>query len=167
MGIQNDEEAEELLKKLSKHYQQPVMPVQRYCEALKTWADCLETAASEDDEAGTRPRFKYLMPMLDDVRLAISKSNLLWRLIYGGEKLRTKKCPEHKGRWSGLSSPDNDCEHGCDFTGWVPDDFVPPKTGGPCRHKWSETRVEGEEPNLERVSECYHCKVELKRVKVE
>lgn len=51
--------------------------------------------------------------------LAIHKSNLLARLLYSGEKLRTKKCPEHKGKWSGIEWSDTVCPHKCQLTGWV------------------------------------------------
>lgn len=61
------------------------------------------------------------------VTLAIGKSCLLDRLIYGGEKLRTRPCPKHKGTWSGISfSKDEGCE--CSrgscacTTGWLPND---------------------------------------------
>jgi hypothetical protein len=52
------------------------------------------------------------------VGLAVKKSSLLARLLYDGEKLRTKQCPTHKGQWSGLPHPGNDCE--CGLTGWLP-----------------------------------------------
>lgn len=58
---------------------------------------------------------------VDDVFLQISKSALLDRLLYGGEPVRTKPCPEHKGRWSGLEFGENMCPHGCQLTGWLPE----------------------------------------------
>lgn len=51
--------------------------------------------------------------------LSIRKSNLLARLLYSGEKLRTVMCPEHKGKWSGIEWSDNVCPHKCQLTGWV------------------------------------------------
>ena len=65
-------------------------------------------------------------PLLANARrlgLSIRKSCLLHRLVYLGEPLRTKKCPEHKGVWSGLAPVP--CPHGCDTTcgcrtGWLP-----------------------------------------------
>lgn len=145
-----DEEAEALLKKLSKHYGQPVMPVRRYCDALWTWMDCVEDAYKED---GAKPTSKFadIAPRMRSLRTAIQKSNLLWRLIYGGEPLRTKKCPVHQGHWSGLPHPDNDCEHGCELTGWIPDDFVPQDPNGPCLHKWRSYYADG------RII-CHRCK---------
>lgn len=53
------------------------------------------------------------------VFLQIRKSNLLARIIYEGEKLRTKMCPEHKGEWSGIESSGNICPHKCQLTGWI------------------------------------------------
>lgn len=53
---------------------------------------------------------------------SISKSCLLDRLLYGGEKLRTEMCPVHKGHWYGCS-PSNEitcgCDHGICITGWL------------------------------------------------
>jgi hypothetical protein len=51
--------------------------------------------------------------------LAVHKSNLLARLLYSGEKLRTKMCPIHKGKWSGVEWPGEACPHKCQLTGWI------------------------------------------------
>jgi hypothetical protein len=63
--------------------------------------------------------------------LAIHKSNLLARILYAGEKLRSQACPEHKGKWSGIEWPENPCPHKCQMTGWVqePDDQGKPLPG--------------------------------------
>ena len=101
-----DAEAESMLKQLTEHFNQPVMPIERYCEAFHTWFWA----------AGP-----YLK--IDPMRMvtAIHKSNLLRRLIYQGEKLRTVKCPTHKGEWSGCSGFEPcDCKSGIDITGWLP-----------------------------------------------
>lgn len=145
-----DEEAEALLKKLSKHFRQPVMPVSRYCKSLWTWMDCV-VEAYEEDGSHKGARFSDIAPVMDRLKLAIQKSNLLWRLIYDGQPLRTKKCPEHQGHWRGVPFPHNDCEHGCDLTGWIPDDFVPTDPNGPCPHKWRVPRQE------DRSLRCYKC----------
>lgn len=159
----SDEEAEALLKVLSRHYGQPVMPVSRYCEALQTWGHAighrarrrtdalfpgLESADKTLRQAATtaygqalqgKPpsevashrdflawkRGVELSESVRDVFLQIRKSNLLARLLYGGEKLRTEMCPEHKGVWSGLEGLRNRCPHGCQLTGWIPE---PPAT---------------------------------------
>lgn len=56
---------------------------------------------------------------IDNLNRRVLKSNLLARLIYGGEKIRTRMCPKHKGVWSGM--PSSNCEHGCQHTGWLPE----------------------------------------------
>ncbi len=57
------------------------------------------------------------------LRLRITKSCLLDRIIHCGETLRAAPCPEHKGRWSGIHL--DPCPHGCSIgcgctTGWLP-----------------------------------------------
>ena len=52
--------------------------------------------------------------------IAVQKSNLLARTIYGGEPVRTTPCPVHAGTWSGLEPLDAPCPHGCGYTGWLP-----------------------------------------------
>lgn len=111
-----EEQAQEMLVKLTKHYNQPVLPISKYCNAFRTWFDCMADAQIDTDNKSTSEFFRYL-------GVDISKSNLLYRLIYLGEELRTEKCPEHKGHWSGISF-DNPCPHGCDvsdgnITGWL------------------------------------------------
>lgn len=59
-------------------------PVTEICAAFDTWA---EATGSKDWPT----------------RFQAHKSNLLYRLIYLGEPLRTEKCPVHEGRWSGCS----------------------------------------------------------------
>lgn len=65
------------------------------------------------------------------IELAIMKSCLLDRLIYGGEKLRTQKCPKHLGKWSGCSFASCECSHDSCLTGWIknPDDPTSPNSG--------------------------------------
>ena len=94
----------------------PIRPVSEYCKAFDTWARVI----SESDD-------KQLQEIAENsfaIRLAISKSNLLYRLIYLGEDLRTEKCPIHKGTWSGYGNCQNDppCNSGLDITGWLPND---------------------------------------------
>lgn len=92
------------------------MKPEYYCAALETWAKLARKENIISDQV-------YL-----DVRKAIVKSNLLDRLIYGQEKLRTRKCPLHKGKWSGISF-DKKCPGLCDstngnLTGWIPEEAV-------------------------------------------
>lgn len=149
-----EEEAEKLLKRLSRHYGQPVMPVRKYCKAIWTWMNCV-TQANRDDVNNEKPhpRFSDIGPVLPNVRRAIEKSALLGRLIYGDQPLRTKECPEHKGIWRGLPALRNDCKHGCGLTGWIPDDFDP---DAPCKHKWQKPDWEG------RIMRCKECGEKLR-----
>lgn len=63
---------------------------------------------------------RFVLPS-GPLRQSIRKSNLLWRLLYGGEALRERPCPEHQGKWGGIGTPENPaCPHGCGFTGWLP-----------------------------------------------
>lgn len=109
-----NKEAEALLKRLSLHYGERVAPVGRYCQALITWAEVMK-----DYDERLHASASHVMAML-------YKSNLAARLVYGGEKLRSRPCPEHKGHWSGCSFPtDPDdrcaCMCGADVTGWLPE----------------------------------------------
>ncbi len=127
-----------MLLQLCRHFNEPVMPMGRYCIALRTWAQCVTDAHHEDVAAELHPlanqhgrsaRFAHLVPFFRDLELAISKSALLARLLYDGEPVRTEKCPEHQGHWSGLEFGRNACPHGCQLTGWLPVSR-PPSTGG-------------------------------------
>lgn len=125
------EQAEAMLRRLAAHYGCPVMPIERYCEALETWGRVMAAAAKGDDARS-----------ISRVFLLIHKSALLWRLLYCGEKLRTRKCPKHDGHWSGLEHPDNYCPHGCQFTGWLPEpEDAPPWPPGVFY--WTGTNARG------------------------
>lgn len=85
-------------------------PVGAWCETMTRW---YEDRAVDVDNWD-----------LGALRLAVVKSCLLDRLLYCGEALRTRPCPEHQGRWSGCCRR-HPCPHGCDGpcgcrTGWVP-----------------------------------------------
>ncbi len=117
-----------MLRQLEQHYGQPVMPVESYCAALKIWAAIIV-------ENNRTSLLKYghgstYFHVLNDVIRDITKSNLLGRLIYGKQKLRTRKCPTHEGRWSGCTPnpcPDG-CSDGINVTGWLPEvDLAPAK----------------------------------------
>jgi len=119
-----DSEAEAMLAALRKHYRQPVMPLRKYCEAFQAWARAL--AENEPATGDGSRRTDGLVAATDLVFFAIRKSNLLWRLLYAGEKVRTRKCPVHKGRWSGVSHLGTcSCQAGYNVTGWLPDGPVP------------------------------------------
>lgn len=74
------------------------MKPEDYCAALEKWAELYLDSENElrpDMMSGLRAAF-------NTIRLAVSKSCLLDRLIYGGEKVSQTPCPVHKGRWSGI-----------------------------------------------------------------
>lgn len=108
------EEAETMLAELTEHYHQPVLPMSDFCNAISTWFRCIEKNNLDTDKNYNQGSAYY--KHLSNIETDIRKSNLLGRLLYGGEKLRNEKCPKHLGRWSGIG----DCEHGCDLTGWLP-----------------------------------------------
>ena len=111
-----EREARKLLRDLREHYGEPVMPIGRYCEALATWGRCIEQLwASDGDEAHGAAYARHAM----HISIDITKSNLLYRLLYLGEPLRQQKCPIHSGHWSGY--PNEPCPHGCGHTGWLPE----------------------------------------------
>jgi hypothetical protein len=105
------QQAEVQLKLLEEHFGEPVQPVSRYCGSLETWASAVRQ----------NPDMARLSQSIGEVFLAIRKSNLLARLIYGGQKLRTRKCPVHKGHWSGcvFEDPGCGCLDGSNVTGWL------------------------------------------------
>jgi hypothetical protein len=131
-----DEEAKALLAKLEKHFREPVMPVRQYCAALNLWASAQRDKATrlaeienpgpyEIESAKDAARFAN---EVGHVFLQIEKSNLLHRLIYQRESLRTEACPVHKGKWSGCVWDDKPCGcqgvqaggFGSNVTGWLP-----------------------------------------------
>lgn len=141
-----DEEAAEALKALAKHYRQPVLPLDRFCAAITTWFRAIEQNNTDPAlrrgapflaENTWRPEYQHghsYAGLLPRIETDIHKSYLLARLIYGGEKLRTRMCPLHLGHWDGpaqLGFPDQVCPHGCGGAGWLPepeDDAKPQAT---------------------------------------
>lgn len=105
-----------MLRLLTRHFNEPVKPVSKYCESLKTWARIIEEKNADGDTEKHRQGSEYAKH-LRHILIDIAKSNLLARLIYGNEKLRTRECPIHKGKWSGIM----ECPEGCDMTGWLPE----------------------------------------------
>lgn len=133
MKIEDAAQAEELLRALAEFYREPVMPISRYCKALETWVSCIqmnngmypsslipEGFAMPARGDGHGASYVAILPgMLTDIR----KSNLLYRLLYRGQPLRKRPCPQHRGHWSGWSK--EPCPHGCsdgeNVTGWLPE----------------------------------------------
>jgi hypothetical protein len=101
-----DEQVKRMLSQLEEHFGEPVRPVSDYCNALETWSKVFCKKYPSEERAHS------------SIRISIRKSNLLARLIYGGEKLRTRECPVHKGKWDGQAMLMG-CEHHCDGTGWL------------------------------------------------
>ena len=112
----SEEDVATFLAKWDEH--DPVMPVSMVCDALVQWRDALRESSKE--------QYRDLGKDAYEVFFAINKSNLLWRLIFLGEKLRTKPCPVHQGRWSGCndaagSGCQGACMSGGNVTGWLPE----------------------------------------------
>lgn len=115
-----DDEAEAMLKQLTAHYRSPVMPLRRFCDALQMWIDCVEQGIRENPLNGSQQGLGYAKHLMH-IMIDISKSALLGRMFYGGEKPRTVKCPRHQGHWEGIPGLTT-CEHGCHLTGWLPNE---------------------------------------------
>lgn len=108
------------------HSYGPLLRLSDVCNVLRLWA---REATKDDSEAirgsGTdwrqmaRGRLGEAWRTID---LAISKSNFLARLFFTTEGLRTERCPEHRGKWSGCwpSGPACPCQAGGNVTGWLP-----------------------------------------------
>jgi len=152
-------EVDAMLKKLSKHFGEPVMPVGQYCAALGLWQHAIrekylwlkkkldageakipiqtglflqgQGAFNYDKDVDSEmENAKILSQEIDHVFMQIQKSNLLARLIYCGETLRTERCPAHQGFWSGCDFGPDGSECACqkmqkggfdsNVTGWLP-----------------------------------------------
>lgn len=118
MSDLTEDQAKLMLEQLSLYYKQPVLPLHRFCEALTSWARCI-VELNTDPASYPRAQGSEYWKHLQKIGLDIRKSNLLGRLLYSGEKLRTRKCPKHKGHIS-FSYEDRDCV--CGQTGWLPED---------------------------------------------
>lgn len=115
---------------LREHYGEEVRPIHEVCQAIQTWlgAICDEHLAEiTPDEPWRDTQLHKLANAVHDTGLGVSvmasKSNLLYRLIYLRQPLRTEKCPEHQGHWSGYDDPRGKpcaCCVGYDITGWLP-----------------------------------------------
>lgn len=79
----------------------------------------MDAITEEHEDGGT---LEHLVPAIRQVRMAIHKSSLLYRMLYCGQPLRTKKCPVHEGRWSGIPGFNDGDMCACELTGWLPED---------------------------------------------
>jgi len=100
--IRSREEAGEQLKRLENFYGAPVLPLSAFCDGMDTWMDCIikNNTDPELTQGSIRHGHNYF-EVLQKMRIDIRKSNLLGRLFYAGETLRTRMCPVHKGHYSG------------------------------------------------------------------
>jgi len=99
-----------------------VLPLSAVCQAVGTWARCIG-----DNNAPPLLRANHheqgssyhgaLGRILNDIR----KSNLLGRLLYAKQPLRTKPCPTHHGHMDSqeLITGEGGCP--CQGTGWLPE----------------------------------------------
>lgn len=118
-----EELAQLMRRELEEHYKEPVRPVSEYCNAFREWHKALgEKCKREEHDDYRDESLIKAYEALNALALPIYKSAMLGRMIYGGEQARIEMCPKHKGRWVGLPWGDNDCEHGCQLTGWLPND---------------------------------------------
>lgn len=123
-----NEQANDMMRQLSEHFGEPVMPLKAFCFTMRRWVDCIEQGVqdrkAENDGLGRggnqHQHGQEYVAQLGHILTDIAKSDLLGRLFYGHEQVRTVKCPEHKGHWVGIESDTNFCKHGCGFTGWLP-----------------------------------------------
>jgi hypothetical protein len=116
-----EEQVQTMLAQLREHFGQPVMPIGVYCEGFRNWVRAIEMAV-ERTTGGRQENHKNMLRRIEAVRLDVTKSNLLYRLLYLGETFRTEPCPVHKGEWSGCVGPEQACPHcmsGINVTGWV------------------------------------------------
>ncbi len=107
------EQVDKMLSELEEHFQEPVMQMSKYCDAFETWVKCI----TKNVKGGSFHGVEY-SHLLQHAMIDIKKSNLLARLLYGKEKLRTVKCPQHNGHWDGQAMLMG-CQHECDGTGWL------------------------------------------------
>lgn len=113
---------------LARHYGEPVLPIHEVCKGIQVWLgaivaehlpdpDGTEEQPWRDHALATIAQAASELPFLS---LTASKSNLLFRLLYLRQPLRTKKCPQHDGHWSGYGECLHGCAVGSDVTGWLP-----------------------------------------------
>jgi hypothetical protein len=119
-AIRTRGEAHELLRRLEQFYGQPVLPLENFCHAMELWMDCIVKNNTDSTiiQGGTNHGQKYF-EFLNQMRIDIRKSNLLGRLLYAKEPLRTRMCPIHKGHWNGEAMFFKKCNLLCDGTGWL------------------------------------------------
>lgn len=123
-GSLTPDQVTEYTDALTRHYGETVRPVSAVCAALSEYVDAL---IQNESDGPYSPQIGAMIREHGQTILTYAtKSALLARLIYAGEHLRTRKCPEHDGHWSGLASAPLSC--GCgdspdgrwgNITGWL------------------------------------------------
>lgn len=116
----SEDEARNMLQLLEDYYGEPVLPLRKFCGAITLWMDCIKKNNAEPllPRGRLSHGYKYFQ-LLDQIYVDIRKSNLLGRLLYAKEKIRTRMCPLHKGHWDGEAMFFKKCPHLCDGTGWL------------------------------------------------
>src|SRR5260370_17317421 len=145
-AIRSKEEAHELQGRLEEFYGEAVLPLGNFCHAMELWMDCIVKNNTDPTltQQGINHGQKYF-ESLKFMRVDIRKSNLLGRLLYAKEPLRTRMCPLHKGHWNGQAMLLQKCHLLCDGTGWLRER---PEDGGYTRISIIETEAKIEEGKL-------------------
>lgn len=119
-AVLSKEEGNELQRRLEQFYGQPVLPLNNFCHAIELWMDCI--VKNNTDPALHRDGIKHghiYFEFLNLIRIDIRKSNLLGRLLYAKEQIRTRICPIHKGHFNAEAMFFERCPLLCDGTGWL------------------------------------------------
>jgi hypothetical protein len=119
-AIRSKEEAHELVRRLAQFYGEPVLPLGNFCHAIELWMDCI--VKNNTDPALNRDGIKHgsiYFEFLNLMRIDIRKSNLLGRLLFAKEPLRTQMCSTHKGHFNAEAMFFEKCPLLCDGTGWL------------------------------------------------
>jgi hypothetical protein len=103
----------------------PVLRLGRVCWAMTKWARLIATP-HPDERSHERDFREKFTAAWDVVNLAIIKSAVLDRVLYGGEDFRTRRCPIHRGRWIGLAIVT--CAL-CQDTGWIDNEISAERIG--------------------------------------
>lgn len=98
--------------------------VEERATAADAYRGAHHARALQSDAVRDMIRHEDTADTVDRVFLMVRKSNLLHRLIYQGQAIRTVPCPTHKGTWSGCTwaagAERCACVDGCNVTGWLP-----------------------------------------------
>lgn len=78
-----------------------MLPLYKCCEAVELWMDCIVENNTDPElhRDGIKHGHMYF-GFLNLIRIDIRKSNLLGRLLYAKESVRTRMCPTHMGHFN-------------------------------------------------------------------